>query len=84
MLELYCEKSQLKDGHAVLDVGCGWGSLSLYIANKYRNCKVTGICNSTTQKAFIEKQCGYVTLITLLPYNHTLMHTLDSFGFKSG
>ncbi|KAG6674284.1 hypothetical protein I3842_15G034400 [Carya illinoinensis] len=43
MLELYCERSQLKDGHAVLD---------------YRNCKVTGICNSTTQKAFIEKQCG--------------------------
>ncbi|KAG7943268.1 hypothetical protein I3843_15G030200 [Carya illinoinensis] len=58
MLELYCERSQLKDGHAVLDVGCGWGSLSLYIANKYRNCKVTGICNSTIQKAFIEKQCG--------------------------
>ncbi|KAG2665979.1 hypothetical protein I3760_15G033500 [Carya illinoinensis] len=52
----FSDKSQLKDGHAVLDVGGGWGSLSLYIANKYRNCKVTGICNLTTQKAFIEKQ----------------------------
>ncbi|XVF48716.1 hypothetical protein PTKIN_Ptkin03bG0211800 [Pterospermum kingtungense] len=58
MLELYCERSQLKDGYAVLDVGCGWGSLSLYIARKYPNCRVTGICNSTTQKAFIEEQCG--------------------------
>ncbi|CAN1217300.1 (S)-coclaurine N-methyltransferase [Linum perenne] len=57
MLELYCERSELKDGQSVLDVGCGWGSLALYIAQKYSNCKVTGICNSTTQKAFIEDQC---------------------------
>ncbi|KAL3500814.1 hypothetical protein ACH5RR_039907 [Cinchona calisaya] len=57
MLELYCERSQIKDGHTVLDVGCGWGSLSLYIAQKYSNCKVTGICNSVTQKAHIEEQC---------------------------
>ncbi|CAL1414620.1 unnamed protein product [Linum trigynum] len=57
MLELYCERSELKDGQTVLDIGCGWGSLVLYIASKYSNCKVTGICNSTTQKAFIEDQC---------------------------
>lgn len=57
MMELYCERSQLQDGHSVLDVGCGWGSLSIYIAQKYSNCKVTGICNSVTQKAHIEEQC---------------------------
>ncbi|XP_043807691.1 (S)-coclaurine N-methyltransferase-like [Manihot esculenta] len=57
MLELYCERSQLKDGHTVLDIGCGWGSLSLYIARNYRNCRITGICNSTTQNAFVEEQC---------------------------
>ncbi|KAJ7966390.1 (S)-coclaurine N-methyltransferase-like [Quillaja saponaria] len=56
MLELYCERSQIKDGHTVLDVGCGWGSLALYIARKYTNCRVTGICNSMTQKAYIEKR----------------------------
>ncbi|XP_058213228.1 (S)-coclaurine N-methyltransferase-like [Rhododendron vialii] len=56
MLELYCERAQLKDGHSVLDIGCGWGSLCLYVAQKYRNCKVTGICNSTTQKTYIEEQ----------------------------
>ena len=33
------------------------GSLSLYIAKKYSKCSITGICNSTTQKAFIEEQC---------------------------
>ncbi|KAL5060377.1 hypothetical protein RYX36_031982 [Vicia faba] len=57
MLKLYCERSNLKDGHTVLDVGCGWGSLTLYIAKNYSNCRVTGICNSTTQKAFIEEKC---------------------------
>ncbi|KAL4564486.1 hypothetical protein LXL04_028550 [Taraxacum kok-saghyz] len=62
MLEVYCEKSQLKDGHTVLDVGCGWGSLSIYIAQKFPNCQVTGICNSVTQKAHIEDQCGKLGL----------------------
>ncbi|CAL0319086.1 unnamed protein product [Lupinus luteus] len=56
MLELYCERSKLKDGHTVLDIGCGWGSLPLYIAKKYSNSRVTGICNSTTQKAYIEER----------------------------
>ncbi|KAJ4709013.1 (S)-coclaurine N-methyltransferase-like [Melia azedarach] len=62
MLELYCERAQLKDGHTVLDVGCGWGSLALYIAQKYTNCKITGICNSKTQKTFIDEQCQALEL----------------------
>lgn len=62
MLDLYCERAQLKDGHAVLDVGCGWGSLVLYIAQNYSNCRITGICNSVTQKAFIEERCSDLQL----------------------
>lgn len=62
MLDLYCERALLKDGHAVLDVGCGWGSLVLYIAQKYSNCRITGICNSVTQKAFIEERCSDLQL----------------------
>lgn len=54
MLQLYCERSQLKDGQTVLDVGCCLGSLNLYIAEKYR--KVTGVCNSNTQKAYRDEQ----------------------------
>lgn len=65
MLELYCERSRLEDGHTVLDVGCGWGSLSLYIAHKYSNCKITGICNSKTQKEFIDEQCRVLELQNL-------------------
>ncbi|XP_034683090.1 (S)-coclaurine N-methyltransferase isoform X2 [Vitis riparia] len=62
MLEMYCKRAQVEDGHSVLDIGCGWGSLSLYIAQKYTNCRITGICNSKTQKAYIEEQCQELQL----------------------
>ncbi|KAF7376533.1 (S)-coclaurine N-methyltransferase [Mycena sanguinolenta] len=54
MLESYCQKAQLKDGQDVLDLGCGWGSLSLFLAQKYPNSRITGLSNSTTQKAHID------------------------------
>eukprot|EP00252_Welwitschia_mirabilis_P027044 TRINITY_DN9122_c0_g1_i1.p1 TRINITY_DN9122_c0_g1~~TRINITY_DN9122_c0_g1_i1.p1 ORF type:complete len:363 (+),score=54.92 TRINITY_DN9122_c0_g1_i1:167-1255(+) len=58
MLALYCERAEVKDGLTILDLGCGWGSLILYIAEKYPKCEVTGVCNSLTQMKFIEEQCS--------------------------
>lgn len=66
MLELYCERAKVKDGQTILDIGCGWGSLTLYIAQKHPNCQVTGICNSTTQKDFIEEQCSETGLCNVV------------------
>ncbi|KAK9163858.1 hypothetical protein Syun_004760 [Stephania yunnanensis] len=57
MLDLYCERSQIKDGQRVLDLGCGQGALTVHIAQKYKNCHVTAITNSRSQKVFIEEQC---------------------------
>ncbi|KAJ7913892.1 S-adenosyl-L-methionine-dependent methyltransferase [Mycena leptocephala] len=54
MLESYCQKLQLKDGQDVLDIGCGWGGLSLFCAQKYPNSRITGLSNSTTQKSHID------------------------------
>ncbi|KAF7305739.1 S-adenosyl-L-methionine-dependent methyltransferase [Mycena chlorophos] len=65
MLESYCEKAQLKDGQDVLDLGCGWGSVSLFLAKKYPNSRIVGLSNSTTQKAHIDamaKERGYTNL----------------------
>ncbi|KAL0904014.1 hypothetical protein M5K25_026083 [Dendrobium thyrsiflorum] len=62
MFDLYCERAQVEDGQSILDLGCGWGSLSLYLAKKYKNCKITGICNSKTQKAYIDEQCRELQL----------------------
>ncbi len=54
MLELTCRRAELTDGQRVLDLGCGWGSLSLFMAEKYPKSKITAISNSHSQKAFID------------------------------
>jgi cyclopropane-fatty-acyl-phospholipid synthase len=55
MLELYCERAQLEDGMSIVDLGCGWGSLSLHLLEKYPNAKITGISNSHSQREYILK-----------------------------
>ena len=56
MLELYCKRAEIKDGLTILDVGCGWGSFILYVATKYKNCKVTGLTDSARQKQFLDER----------------------------
>ncbi len=65
MLESYCVKAQLKDGQDVLDLGCGWGSLSLFLAEKYPNSRIRALSNSRTQKVYIDgvaKKKGFKNL----------------------
>ncbi|CAI5951338.1 unnamed protein product [Closterium sp. NIES-64] len=57
MLAMYCERAQLADGQEILELGCGWGSLSLYMGEKYPNSRIVGVSNSSTQRAYIEGQC---------------------------
>jgi cyclopropane-fatty-acyl-phospholipid synthase len=54
MLALTCERAQLEDGHEILELGCGWGSLSLYVARRFPRARVLAVSNSATQRAFIE------------------------------
>jgi cyclopropane-fatty-acyl-phospholipid synthase len=56
MLEMTCERAELKDGQNVLELGCGWGSLSLFMAAKFPNSKITSVSNSHSQKVFIDEQ----------------------------
>jgi len=49
-----CERAGIEDGLEILDLGCGWGSLSLWIAERYPGCRVTSVSNSAPQRAFIE------------------------------
>lgn len=56
MLDLYCQRADLSDGQTILDLGCGWGSLSLFLAEKFKKATIVAISNSTTQKEYIDSQ----------------------------
>jgi len=56
MLALTCERADLQDGHRILELGCGWGSLTLWMGKHYPNAKITAVSNSRTQKEYIDAQ----------------------------
>ncbi len=56
MLRMTCERAGLVDGQEVLELGCGWGSLTLYMAHAYPESRVTAVSNSTAQRLFIEER----------------------------
>lgn len=58
MLALSCERAELADGQRILELGCGWGSLSLWMAARYPGSEVVAISNSRSQRAFIEGQAS--------------------------
>lgn len=56
MLRLSCERAQLADGQRILELGCGWGSLSLWMAEQYPESHILAVSNSRTQRSYIEEQ----------------------------
>jgi cyclopropane-fatty-acyl-phospholipid synthase len=69
MLQLTMKRAELYDGQDILELGCGWGSLTLAMAKKFPKSNITAVSNSATQKDFILSVCkinGYenVKIIT--------------------
>lgn len=65
MLSITCRRARLNDGESILELGCGWGSLSLWMAEKFPSSTILAVSNSKTQKAFIDseaKRMGFVNL----------------------
>jgi cyclopropane-fatty-acyl-phospholipid synthase len=56
MLALSCVRAEIEDGMELLDLGCGWGSLSFWLAERYPGSKILALSNSRVQRAFIEGQ----------------------------
>jgi len=48
-----CEDAELSDGQTILELGCGWGSLTLWMAGHYPNSRITAVSNSHSQRAWI-------------------------------
>lgn len=66
MLALTCERAQLAPGQDILELGCGWGSLTLYMAEKFPTAKITAVSNSRPQREFIlgrAKERGFDNVI---------------------
>jgi cyclopropane-fatty-acyl-phospholipid synthase len=82
MLALTCDRAQLQDGMAILELGCGWGSLTLWMAERYPKACITAISNSRSQREFISERCRErglknVTIITADVNHFTTEQSFD-------
>ena len=57
MLELYGERAALADGQRILELGCGWGSLTLWMAERHPAARIVAVSNSAPQRLYIEGRC---------------------------
>jgi len=57
-LKQVCERTGIENGMEVLDLGCGWGSFSLWAAEHYPKCRILGVSNSAPQRQFILARAG--------------------------
>lgn len=69
MLALYGERAGLADGQSILELGCGWGSLTLWMAERYPGARITAVSNSRGQREYIlaraaERGLGNITIVT--------------------
>ncbi len=52
-LQQTCENAEIEDGQAILELGCGWGSLTFWLAMKYPASRITAVSNSVSQRDYI-------------------------------
>ncbi|MCL4156201.1 UNVERIFIED_CONTAM: hypothetical protein GTU68_050617, partial [Idotea baltica] len=64
-LKQVANRAQIQDGQNVLELGCGWGSFSLWAAQNYPNSNFTGVSNSSSQREFIETKIKELNLTNL-------------------
>lgn len=57
MLTLYGQRAELANGQKILELGCGWGSFTLWAAERYPDAKIVAVSNSNQQRQHIERQC---------------------------
>jgi cyclopropane-fatty-acyl-phospholipid synthase len=82
MLDLYSDRAGLADGQAILDLGCGWGSFSLWAAEQFPNSQVVGVSNSHSQAARItqvaaNRGLSNIEVVTDSVNDYTTTHQFD-------
>jgi cyclopropane-fatty-acyl-phospholipid synthase len=77
MLDLFVRRARLENGMDILELGCGWGSLSLYLAHRFPGSRIVGVSNSRSQKEHIDtesRRCG-LTNLEILTANMNVFDT---------
>lgn len=74
MLALTSERAELIDGQRILELGCGWGSLTLWMAAHYPNSKITAVSNSRSQKTHIDSQLAARGLTNVEVKTENMIH----------
>ena len=77
MLALTCERAGIRNGMDILELGCGWGSLTLWMAEQYPDSRITAVSNSNSQRAFIEQRAREAG------FNHVRVITADMNDFST-
>ncbi|TWT87675.1 Cyclopropane-fatty-acyl-phospholipid synthase [Pseudobythopirellula maris] len=74
MLRLTCEHAGLASGQRVLELGCGWGSLTLWMAEQFPDSEITAVSNSHSQRRFIEARVQELGLNNLTVITADMVH----------
>jgi cyclopropane-fatty-acyl-phospholipid synthase len=80
-LKQTCDHADIQDGQSILELGCGWGSLSLWMATHYPNAQITGVSNSNSQREYITqmaKSLG-VTNLTIITADMNVFEAPSSY-----
>ncbi len=80
-LDATCRRAGLADGQDVLELGCGWGSLTLWMATQYPDSRITALSNSHSQRAHIEAEAERrgLTNVTVLTCDINVFDTTARF-----
>eukprot|EP01029_Cantina_marsupialis_P011648 TRINITY_DN2590_c0_g3_i1.p1 TRINITY_DN2590_c0_g3~~TRINITY_DN2590_c0_g3_i1.p1 ORF type:complete len:340 (+),score=27.19 TRINITY_DN2590_c0_g3_i1:75-1094(+) len=78
MLKKTIERAEIQDGHDILELGCGWGSLSLYMAQKFPNSHITAVSNSHSQREYIQAKALGMRITNL----HIITADMNNFNIN--
>ena len=81
MLALTAQRAELRDGQDILELGCGWGSLTLWMAEHFPQSRIVAVSNSKSQKQFIEAKAARLGIrnVTVITCEMSQFHTEETF-----
>jgi cyclopropane-fatty-acyl-phospholipid synthase len=85
MLQLSCQRAAIKDGQNILELGCGWGSLTLYMAKSFPNCNIVAMSHSKQQADYINAKAKSLSLSNVKVITCDINNfEIEKYGYNKG